>query len=86
MAAEMVQFYCQNASCGNFDLYLHYCNILLYLNCRAVADPGEGAGGLAPRLILDQTKARRAEKYFWRLPPVSQGLGDRLPPPPYFKV
>ena len=46
MAAEMVQFYCQNASCGNFDLYLHYCNILLYLNCRVVADPGEGAGGL----------------------------------------
>ena len=46
MAAEMVQFYCQNASCGNFDLYLHYFNILLYLNCRVVADPGEGAGGL----------------------------------------
>ena len=57
MAAEMVQFYCQNASCGNFDLYLHYCNILLYLNCRAVADPGEGAGGPSPPYF--QTKLRK---------------------------
>ena len=37
------------------------------------ADPGEGAGGPALPLNLDQTEARRAEKkFFW----------DRAPPPP----
>ena len=41
------------------------------------ADPGEGAGGPALPLVLDQTEARRAEKkFFW----------DRPPSPPYLKV
>ena len=35
----------------------------------AVTDPGEGPGG-PPPLFLDQTKARRAEKIFWRPPPL----------------
>ena len=30
----------------------------------SVADPGEGPGGPAPPLLLDQTKVRRAEKNF----------------------
>ena len=38
-----------------------------------------------PLLFLDQTEARRAEKFFWRPPPVlSKGLDDR--PHPYLKV
>ena len=49
-----------------------------------VADPGAGPGsGLPPhprRLFLDQTEARRAEKFFFRdrvpLPPLSQELGS----------
>ena len=31
-------------------------------------------------LLRDQTEARRAEKFFWDRPPLSQGLDD--PPPP----
>ena len=38
-----------------------------------VATPGEGPEGPARPLILDQTKARRAEKNFFATPP---------PPPP----
>ena len=34
-----------------------------------VADPGEGPGGSAPSpLFLDQTEARRTEKFFLRAP------------------
>ena len=36
----------------------------------AVADPGEGPGGAAPLLFLDQTEAQRAGKNFF---------GDELP-------
>ena len=44
-----------------------------------VAEPGEG-----PPLFLDQNEARRAEKKIFEaghLPPLSQGLDDRPPPP-----
>ena len=35
-----------------------------------------------PFLFLDQTEARRAEKFFWRPPPaLSKGLDDRAHPP-----
>ena len=38
-----------------------------------------------PLLFLDQTEARRAEKFFWRpLPALSKCLDDR--PHPYLKV
>ena len=44
-----------------------------------MADLGEGPGGPAPPLFLDQT-----EKIFFgdRASPLSQGLDDRLPPFP----
>ena len=42
-----------------------------------VADPGEGPGGRAPLLFLDQIEALMAEKKF---------VGDRAPPPPYLRV
>ena len=50
-----------------------------------VATPGEGPEGPARPLILDQTKARRAENIFFATPPppppppnprLSQGLDD----------
>ena len=44
----------------------------------AVADPGT-RGDRSP-LFLDQTKARRPKKNFWRPPPpLSQGRGDPAP-------
>ena len=45
---------------------------------------GRGPGDPAPRLILDQNEARRAEKHFFEpaLPPLSEGLDDRPPLPP----
>ena len=46
---------------------------------------GSREGARWPLSFLDQTKARRAEKKFWRPgPPLSQRLGD--PPPPDLKV
>ena len=47
-----------------------------------VATPGEGPGGPARPLILDQTEARRAEKFFFATAPppppdLSQGLDNR---------
>ena len=44
-----------------------------------VATPGEGPGGPARPLILDQTEARRAEKIFLLPPPprLYKGLDDR---------
>ena len=52
-----------------------------------MADLGEGPGGgpPPPRLVLDQTEARRAEKFFWRpaLPPYLKiWMTTPLPPPP----
>jgi len=45
---------------------------------------GRGPGGPGPPLFLDQTEARRAEKFFWRPPPsLSQGLDDRASPPSF---
>ena len=45
-----------------------------------VADPGEGPGGAATRLVLDQTEALRAEKdFFPDHPPLSKVQDDRLP-------
>ena len=52
-----------------------------------VATPGEGPGGPARPLILEQTAARRAEKIFFATanppppsnPRLSQGLDDRPP-------
>ena len=54
-----------------------------------MADPGEGPGGPAPPLVLDQTEAQRAEKMFLETPsppppPLSKGLDDRAPM--YLKV
>ena len=47
---------------------------------KSVADPGEGPGGPAPPLCLDQTQAPRAEKFFWETaPPLSKGLDNRAP-------
>ena len=53
----------------------------------SVADVGEGSRSLLPPLplFLDQTEARRAEKFFWRLGPSSisgSGLPAPTPPPP----
>ena len=48
----------------------------------AAADPGKGPRGAVPPplpLCLDQTEARRAEKFF--LSPGPSLLGDRSPPP-----
>ena len=43
---------------------------------------GSREGARWPPSFLDQTKARRAEKKFWRPgPPLSQRLGDPPPPP-----
>ena len=47
-----------------------------------VADPGEGPGGVAPPLVLDQTEALKAEKkIFPHHPPprVTKGQDDRPP-------
>ena len=43
---------------------------------------GRGPGGPAPPLFLDQTEARRAEKFFWETGPPSlcQGLDYWAPP------
>ena len=47
-----------------------------------MADPGEGPGGPDPPLFLDQTEARRVEKYIFLKTALalSQGLDDRGPP------
>ena len=42
---------------------------------------GRGPGGSAPPLFLDQTEARRAEKFFDATPSLSHGLDDRPPTP-----
>ena len=48
-----------------------------------VADPGEGPGGAAPPLVLDQTEALTAEKKNFSTPPpppaLSKGQDDRPP-------
>ena len=51
-------------------------------------NPGEGPGGPGPPLFLDQNEARRTEKIFFKAGPgpLSEGLDDRPPPPPYLKV
>ena len=51
-----------------------------------MADPGEGPGGPDPPLFLDQTEARRVEKYIFLKTALalSQGLDDRGPR--YLKV
>ena len=45
-----------------------------------VADTGEGLGGPAPPLFLDQTEARRRPKKIFgdRAPPLSEGLDPPL--------
>ena len=48
-----------------------------------VGSRGGVRGGSTP-LFLDQTEARRVEKFFWDQPPLSQGLDDRASPPPSF--
>ena len=50
-----------------------------------ISSGGSRGGARVPRLFLDQTEARRAEKIlFWRPgPPFSKGLDDR---PPSLKV
>ena len=45
------------------------------------------ARGDRPPLFLDQTEDQRVEKKFFSdRPPLSQGLDDHPPPPPYLKV
>ena len=44
-----------------------------------MGDPGEGPGGPNPPLIF-KTKGRK--KIFATVPPLSQDLNDRPPPPP----
>ena len=56
-----------------------------------MADPGKGPGGPAPRpspppLLLDQTEARKAEKFFFLRPPTPFISGSGWPGPPYLKV
>ena len=48
----------------------------------SVGDPGTGPGGPPPPLLLDQTEARGARKFFFEsgAPPFSQGVDDRPPP------
>ena len=49
-----------------------------------ISSGGSRGGARVPRLFLDQTEARRAEKFFGRPgPPFSKGLDDR---PPSLKV
>ena len=45
-----------------------------------MADPGEGSGGGAPPLFLDQTETQRGEKFFLETgsPPLAQGLDSAL--------
>ena len=47
-----------------------------------MADPGEGPGGPAPPYFLDQTEARRAEKFFSenQASPLFKGLDDHPSP------
>lgn len=56
---------------------------------RTLAIGGSRGGTRAPyspSLFLDQTEARGAEKFFLRLlPPASQGLDDRSPPPTHHR-
>ena len=52
-----------------------------------VTDPREGpggGGGAGPSLFLDQTEARRSEKFFFRdrLPPSYLRVWMTTPPPP----
>ena len=47
---------------------------------QTVPDPGKGPGRPRPSLLLDQTEERG------RPPPLSKGLDDRPPPPPYLTV
>ena len=48
---------------------------------------GRGPGDPGLPLFLDQTETRRAEKnFFGDRPPLSKGLDDLTPPPPYLKV
>ena len=66
-----------------FHTILSHWSLTLVIRHQLVADPGE----VPPPLFLDQTEARRAEKFFWRLlppqcplpPPLSQGLDPALP-------
>ena len=54
---------------------------------KSVADPGEGPGGPAPPLCLDQTAAPRAKKIFLGDgPPLYLRVWITEPPPPYLKV
>ena len=45
-----------------------------------VMDPGEGPGGSAPPVFLDQTEAQRAKKIFFESvpPPLFEGLDPPL--------
>ena len=52
----------------------------LVLDFNAAADIGEGPGGSGPPLFLDQTEARRAEKFIF-LRPGPFLLSDGLDPP-----
>ena len=61
----------------------------LWSTAHFVYNSGGSRGGAwearAPLLFLDQTEAapEGPKKFFWRPgPPLSQGLDDRVPPPP----
>ena len=47
-----------------------------------MADPGEGSGGPASPLFLDQIETRKAKKHFFETArPLSKVLDNRPPPP-----
>ena len=64
---------------------LSFCS---WVRAKSVADPGGEPGGPAPRLFLDQTEARRAEKRLFgdRSPPYLRVWMTAPPPPPYLRV
>ena len=64
---------------------LSFCS---WVRAKSVADPGGEPGGPAPRLFLDQTEARRAEKRLFgdRSPPYLWVWMTAPPPPPYLRV
>ena len=56
------------------------CFLRLYYSLLSVVDPGEGSGGPAPLNFRLKWGGKGGKKFFWRLPPLSQGLDDRPPP------
>ena len=58
------------------DFYLIWRKVII--TTRAVADPGEGSGGVTQVVFLHQTEARKAEK---KTPPPPHPLPEDLDAP-----